>query len=73
MPGHAQRPAVQAWPVGHMLPHMPQLVGSVCRSTQRLSAGQKESAALEHAHMPRVHAWPVGHIVPHAPQLVGSV
>ena len=30
--GHAQRPAVQVWPIGHALPQVPQLALLVLRS-----------------------------------------
>jgi len=73
VPGHAQRPAVQPSPGRHAVPHIPQLVGSVCTSTQRLIAEQNVRPVPGHEHRPARHDWPAGQVVPHAPQLVGSV
>jgi len=63
---------MHAWPVGHALLQVPQWIESVCRSTQRIAAGQNVVAGVQ-MHPPRAHARPEGHAVPHAPQLFASV
>ena len=58
--------------VGHVAPHAPQLLGSLCSLTQpplHTTVGDGH----DNTHTPAEHTLPVGHAVPHAPQLLPLV
>jgi hypothetical protein len=65
-----QLPAEQTWFVPHTRPHAPQLLPSVCASTQ---APLQKVPPLGHAQPVAPHACPPEHTVPHAPQFWLSV
>lgn len=52
--------------VVHVVPHAPQLVGSVRVSTQLPPQSVRPGP---HEHVPETHAAVAGHLIPHAPQL----
>jgi hypothetical protein len=66
-----QIPAEQVCPIGHAVPHAPQLVALPCKSTQALPHSVRR-AAHEPPHLPAAQACPVAHAVPHAPQFLAS-
>ena len=68
---HTHSPATQTAPPLHARPHPPQLVLSVCVSTQ-LPAHAVVVAGQLAIHSDAPHTSPVAHIVMHAPQLSGS-
>jgi hypothetical protein len=73
-----QRPAahtaVALGPVGQVVPHAPQFVGSVETSVQRALVPQARSGVAQFAaHAPLEHTVPAGHTRPHWPQLALSV
>jgi hypothetical protein len=59
-------PALQACVAEQVVPHFPQLLGSVCSFTQ---TPLHDAVPLGHTQAPALHVWPVGHVLPHAPQL----
>jgi hypothetical protein len=63
-------PATQLSPDGHTLPHAPQLLGSLVRSTHLPL--QTVPVHVEEVHSPATQLSPAGQTVPHAPQLLGS-
>ncbi len=65
-----QTPAVQGCPVGHTLPHAPQLVALVLVFTH---AAPQRVVPPGHAHTPPTHDCAAGQTVPQAPQLLRSV
>lgn len=69
----AQRhiPAEQVCPIGHALPHVPQLVALPCRSTQALPQRVRRVAQAE-PHLPAAHTCPDGQAMPHVPQFFES-
>jgi hypothetical protein len=66
---HPQRPPKQTVPVGHLVPHMPQLLGSFCSLTQ---LGPQRLRPDWHPQTPPEQN-PDGHVLPHPPQFVLSV
>jgi hypothetical protein len=68
----AHVPFEQMSPVGHAIPHAPQLPSSFFRLTQP-PLQLVRPIWQETAHAPFEHALPAGQTVPHAPQLLGSV
>ncbi len=72
--GHAQlqAPAEHTRPAGQVVPHAPQLRGSMRRSTQ--VPPQRDCPVGQIARqVPAVHDCPVGHALPQRPQLRGSL
>lgn len=58
--------------LGHVVPHLPQFLGSTVRLVQVLVLEQKV-VPLGHWHCPALHATPVGHLTPQPPQLFASL
>ena len=73
--GHAQMPATQLDPLGHVRPHPPQLLGSVCSPEEHVMPPEADGAVVWPAaqeqlpltQVPAPHEWP------HAPQLAVSL
>lgn len=64
-----QVPPAHAWPVGHALPHVPQLLPSLVGSVQ---APPQKDWPVEHAHTLAWQDWPPLHVVPQVPQFALS-
>jgi hypothetical protein len=66
----------QTWPLGHVVPHTPQLALSVCVLAQYGAppSGEQRVMVAPHvaAHWPPEQTWPLGHVVPHTPQFALS-
>ncbi len=68
--GHAHAPAVHVAPVGHLVPHAPQLPVSVFRSAQ---VPLQSVLPVPHTQAPAVHVLSVAQAVPHVPQFALSL
>jgi hypothetical protein len=64
-------PDEQDWPVGHMCPQMPQLLGSVSVLTQAPEHSVSPVWQLVTTHWPLVHVEPEGHLCAQLPQWSG--
>lgn len=62
-------PLVHVSDVAHALPHVPQLLLSVCVSTH----DPEQSVPVPHWHALLTHVAPLGHALPHVPQLDESL
>ena len=65
--GHSHLPRRQSRSLAHALPHVPQLVSSVWRSTQPVVA-HAVSPDVGHTQRPLLHEEPAGQALSHAPQ-----
>lgn len=61
---------LQLCPIGHALPHIPQLALSDC---VLIHVPLQSRCPAAQPHAPAVHPWPAGHAVPQAPQFARSV
>jgi hypothetical protein len=68
-------PLEQTCPWPQALPHLPQLVLSVCVFVQKAPASVVHVVSWPHenAHVPLAQTCPVAHVFPQSPQLAGSV
>jgi hypothetical protein len=64
---HAQCDIMHAVPAGQALPHAPQLLRSLPRSTHVPPQGVVPTL---HAHIPAMQPWPTAHVCPQLPQFV---
>jgi hypothetical protein len=67
---HAHAPPAHACPVGHLLPHPPQLAASVCVSTQ---APRQTVFPAGQTHCPPLQTWAPLQALPQVPQFAVSV
>lgn len=68
-PALVHDPLSQTSPVPHLVPHVPQLFGSVAVSVH---SPLQSACPAAHWQVPLVQLCPLTHVVPHAPQLVLS-
>lgn len=67
-----QMPLLHVWPEAQALPHAPQLVGSLVRSSHPLA--QSDSGGMQgEKQVPRLQISPGPQRTPQAPQLAGSM